>query len=669
MSWLDAVPVVLLAAVWLFVPGLLVTYGFGLRGIAAWSLAPVVVVALVATTAAVAGKLGVPWSVSLVVIVAAVVAVIVAAVLLLLRRRWPPLPADPRRVTLAAAIGMVPVVILGAITFMNGIVHPDALSQTFDSVLHYNAVRAIVDTHNASALTISTLDIPGEPGGFYPAGWHDMTSLLVMSGFGIPVSVNMISGVIAVVVWPVSCMLLVRQVVGRSAAAMAITGLVSIAFMAYPWDLLSFGVLWPNLLGMSLSPAVLALVVSVTGLARDDAIGRGRAWTLLPVAAVATGFAHPNVVFTVLALSLFPVGTAVVRRARRLRADGRGRRAVAEAALAVLIFLLVWFWSATTPIFAPVRTFYWAPIETPARAIGEVLFQSTTGYNALWPLALLVLGGIRLSRRYERLRWVVASFVLTGVLFVLAASINSPLTSNFTGFWYNDPHRLAAMLPITSVPLAVCALMYLGRWASDLAVRRGWRAEARRGDGFLAVVRSRSFAASTLVITVLLGILSGGFYTERHSHLLQNAYVVPAISPGLVLVNPAEQAFFARIKPLIPPNVMVANDPWDGSALLWALADRRVLYPHMSITTTSDQDYLARHMNQAATDPKVCLAAEHLHVGYLLVGNATFWPWDQRKKDYPGFADPGPDNPGFRLVASSGPHLRLYQLAACGNAP
>jgi hypothetical protein len=670
MSWLDAVPVALLAAGWLFVPGLLVTYGYGLRSFAAWGLAPVVTVAVVASTAVVAGKLGVSWSVSLVVIVALVVAVVVAALLFLLRRRWPAQPPDPRRVTLAGALGLVPAVLLGAVTFIHGIVHADALSQTYDAVLHYNAVAAILDTHNASSLTIGSLDIPGEPGSFYPAAWHDLTSLLVMTGgFGIPGSVNMISGVIGIVVWPVSCLLLVRQVIGRSAAGLAITGVISVAFTAYPWSLLSFGVLWPNLLGMSLAPAVLALVVSVTGLAKDDAIGRGRAWAMLPVALVATGFAHPNVVFTVIVLSLVPVGIAIGRRVLRLRAAGRLPRGLVEAAVAVVVFLAVWYWSATTPALATVRSFYWPPIETPARAVGEVLFMSTTGYSALWLLGLLVLGGLLLCRRYARLRWLVAGFAVTGLLFVIAAAINTPSTWKFTGYWYNDPYRLAAMLPITAVPIAVSALMYLGRRASEFAGARGWLTGGDEGNGLFRLVRARSFAASTLVITLLLGILTGGFYASKHVTVLGNTYTLPGSQKALEMVDPAEQAFFAAIKTNIPPDEMVANNPWDGSALLWALADRRVLFPHLDMTTTPDQQYLAKHLNKAATDPKVCQAANRLHVGFLLIGDSKFWPWDGRSKLYPGLNDPGPNNPSFQLVASSGRHLKLYQLTACGRVP
>jgi hypothetical protein len=64
----------------------------------------------------------------------------------------------------------------------------------------------------------------------------------------------------------------------------------------------------------------------------------------------------------------------------------------------------------------------------------------------------------------------------------------------------------------------------------------------------------------------------------------------------------------------------VAGNPWDGSALLWALDDRKTVFVHLDIATTADQDYLAAHLIDAATDPKVCAAGERLNVGYLVIG-------------------------------------------------
>jgi hypothetical protein len=683
MSWLDAVPAVLLSAVWLFVPGLFITYALGLRSFAAWGLAPVMTVALAATTAVVAQKVGVRWSIGLIVIVSLVIAVLVGVVSLALRRKAPPMPADPRRVTLAAAIGLVPALILGAISLVRGIIRPDALSQTYDAVLHYNAVAAILDTGRASSLTMGNLDVPGDPNTFYPGAWHDLTSLVALSGgFSIPLSVNMISWVIGVVVWPVGCMLLVRQVIGRSAVGLAITGVVSVAFSAFPWGLLSFGVLWPNLLGLAITPAILALVISITGLAREDPIGKGRAWLMLPVALVAAGFAHPNSIFGVIALSIFPVFISVGSRALRLRAEGKTWEGVTEFVVALVVFLAFWRWASVTPVFAGVRQFFWAPFATPAQAVGEVLFQSNNRYNALWFLALVTLGGLLLCRRNAPLRWVAGGFAVSGFLYVMAAAFNRPDTQKFTGFWYNDSHRLAAMLPVTAVPLAVASLMYLGTRVAAFSEERGWLTPARDPhaetalDGTLTgtldaaprsawlALRGRSFAVSTLVVTVLLGLLTGGFYVNKHAAVLNLAYVIPSSQPSLELVNPDTEKFFEQIKKDIPPDEMVANNPWDGSALLWALADRRVLFPHLGISIPPDAKYLAQHLDDALTDPQVCQIANKLHVGYLYIGDNTFWPWDKRTKTYPGFADPG-SSKAFQLIASSGPELKLYQLTAC----
>jgi hypothetical protein len=676
MSWLAAVPVALLCVVWLFLPGLLVTYGIGLRSLAAWGLAPVVTIAIVATTAVVAAKAGAAWSVSLVVVVALVVAVVATAVALLLRRRAPFQRPDVRRVKVAAGVGLIPAVLVGAVTVVHGFLHPDALSQSYDAVFHYNAVALILDSRNASSLTMGSLGIPGEPGIFYPAAWHDLTSLVVLTGgHGIPVSVTMISAVIAIVVWPVSCLLLVRQVVGRSAAGMAITGVLSVAFTAFPWDLLSFGVLWPNLLGMSIAPAVLALIISITGLAKDDAIGRGRAWVLLPIALIGAGFAHPNVLFSLMVLALFPIAVAFARRAIRWRAQGRTVRGVVECVVALVIFLAVWEWAATTPAIATVRTFYWAPFDTPAAAVGEVLLNATTRYDALWLLSVVVLIGIVLSRRFAGLRWLVAGFVLSGFLYMLTAALNRPGTQWFTGYWYNDPHRLAAMLPITAIPLAVVAIMWLGQRVTAVLARRGWAVPNpdgvlidtldRRNGRAVAFLRTRTFAVSTVVIALVLGALTGGFYEHQHVVAVASRYIRPLSVKALRLVDPAEQAFFAHIKKEIPVDAVVADNPWDGSALLWALADRHVLFPHLGIVTTKTQRYLANELDDALTDPMVCRAANQLHVDYLLIGDAKFWPWDLRNEKYPGFADPG-TSPAFHLVDSAGA-LKLYRLVACGK--
>lgn len=645
MTWFACVPVAGTSVVWLLLPGLLVTYGFGLRGVAAWSTAPIVTIAELSALAVFAARLGRPWSVPLVVLGCAALAAVTAVVGFALRRRAPARVTDPRSVTVAAVLGLVPAVLLGAVTIARGFGRPDGLSETFDAVFHYNAVAYIVDTRQASSLTIGTLGTPGLPGTFYPAAWHDLTSLVVLSTrASIPVAANMVSAMVAIVAWPLSCLLLVRQLAGRSAAAMAVTGVLAIGFNAFPWGLLSWGVLWPNLLGMSIAPAGLAIVLSACGLAREDAIGRGRAWLLLPVLALAATLAHPNVVFSLVVLAVFPVGTAVLRRALRLRRAGRTLRGVAEVLATVAVLAAGWWWAATTPALAPVRTFYWPPIATPRHALRQVLVNSTNYHPSLWLLSALVLLGCLPCLRRAELRWLVAGQVLSGGCYVLTAAVNRPATQAITGYWYNDSNRLAAMIPITAVPLAVAAVLLLAT-----VIRR--------------VLPAGSPTAIAVGLVVVFLAVTGGGYLRSHQAVLAEFYTYPLTHPDVRLVDAAERDFFARTRARIPADAVVADDPWDGSALLWALADRRTLFPHLGIATSAEQNYLAAHLADAATDPAVCPAARALHVGFLLVGNGTFWPTFPPRNAYSGLADPGA-RPGFQLLDADGP-MKLYRLTAC----
>jgi hypothetical protein len=655
VTWIEATPIALVGAAWLLLPGVATTYALGLRGVAAWALAPLVTVATVAATAVLAGKLGISWSVGVQIAVSAAVAVLVGSAAFALRGRFAATrEPDPRVVNLAVAGGLVPAVVLGGVAVVRGFGRAENLSQTYDALFHYNAVAMILDTHDGSSLALGGLGSPDGSSSFYPAAWHDLAALLVTTtGTTIPVAANMLVAMIAIVVWPLSCLLLARQIFGRSPVALAITGLLSIGFTAFPWGLLGFGVLWPNALGLAIAPAALAVILSLTGMARDDALGRGRAWLLLPVAVIAAVLAHPNVLFSLVLLSLFPVGARLVKRAWRLHRDGHTWRGVGEVVAVLVALGVAWYWTATTsnPAFAGVRSMYWPPFETPSMAVGEIVLNATNGRNALWLLSAVVLVGVVASLRVFEQRWLVAGHVASGFLYLLTASINRPDTQKFTGYWYNDSFRLAAMLPITGVPLAVAGILFITTRIADSAAAR----DRMAGSRWVSVT------GIAVGLVVLVAGLTKGMYVPDRTARFASEYQSPP--PGETLADGRLQAFFARVRNEIPEGSVVANNPWDGSGLLWALADRKTLFPHFSVPTNADQTYLSLHLDTAATDPKVCQAVNRLHVGFLLIGNVRFRPSDPRALDYPGLVDPYSTD-GFELVAADS-KIKLYRITAC----
>jgi hypothetical protein len=624
MNWVDVAPIVLVTVAWLWLPGLPVTLSLGLRGIAAVATAPLVSIAVVATTAVLAELAGVGWSP----LVPLTVSAVLGVVGFLLRRRA--FASDPRRLTAVAAVGLLPAVLLATVSVMRAVGPPDSLSQVFDTPFHYNALAYIRDTQHASSLTIGSLGNPDLPGVFYPAAWHDFGSLVMMStGTSIPIAANVLCAVVTVLLWPLSCLLLVRQLFGRNTAALAITGVLSIAFPAFPWDLFGWGVLWPNLFGMALAPAAFALVLTVTGWVRDDAIGTRCAWVLLAVAVVAAGFAHPNVLFSLVALSLFPVGARLFLRARQ------GGRGVVECVVFAVVVIGGWLWSATSPVFAAARNWDWRAFETPANAVGEVLLNATNRREALWLLSAVVIVGMCTVKRFPAMRRVLAAHAVTALLYVLAAGLNRPDTRLFTGYWYNDSHRLAAMLPTTAVPLAVAGILFL---ATGIKIKQ-----------------------SAIVLTSLLVVATGGLHPADRELRIRVTY--PRTEEHK-LVTDDMRDFYARIADQIPEDGRVIGNPFDGSVLLWALTDREVLFPHFLVANSPGQAYLGRHLEDAATDPRVCRELDRYAVEYILIGKNEA---DTVQGRYGGilgvtYAD------GFDLVDREG-ETRLYRITACDRHP
>jgi hypothetical protein len=635
-AWGAAGPALAVAAAWFVLPGLLVAYAAGLRGITAWGCAPLVSTGSVAVAAVLAGLLGIGWSAGVAVVPALMLAAVAAAVTRLHR---PPDP-DGRRVGLAATGGLIVGGLLALAAVVAGTDTPAALSQTYDAVFHYNSVARILAEGDASSLTAGTLTAPGAATAFYPAAWHDMVSLVVVgSGASIPVATSAVVAVVAALVWPLGCSVLVRQVCGPSGTAVAVAPVVAAGFTAFPWMLMTFGVLWPNLLGMALVPAGLAAVVAVSGLG-SGSLTPWRAAAVLAVAVVALGLAHPNTLFSLAALAVAPLGWWFARRVRAWVRAGRRMLAVGVAAVVAVGAGGAAVFASTSPLLDGVRDFDWPAYETPPQAVGEVLTMATNLRDAAWTVAALVLVGLVVAWRTPDRRWLVPAHAVSAVLFVLAASLDTPLSAAATGFWYNDSHRLAAMLPITGVPLAVLAITAIGS----------------------ALPRVRAGVAA-LLVTAAVVVASSGMYAREHAELVDDNY--PAPTQQHRLLSPEEQSFYARIGPLIEPDAVVAQNPWSGSALLWALTGREVLFPHLGGEWTTDQRYLAAHLREVSTDPRVCAAAERLRVRYLLVGVNDFLPQDVRTRGYPGLV---PSPTGFLRVAADDSGNALYALTGCGTA-
>ncbi|MET9628548.1 DUF6541 family protein [Lentzea sp. NPDC006480] len=648
MTWLAALPTLVLCGALLVVPGFLITYLIGLRRLAAVAMAPVIVVGVVALTAIVAPLLGFRWSPMLMLVVFAGLTLLLAAIVFPLRHRLPdPAPADGWRVTVAALVGIVAAVVFGMLTVIRAIIDPDQLIVSSDSPFHYNALVNILNSGNASTFAIDTLGVPDRVQGFYPGGWHGLGSLLVMiSGVSVPAAANILSVTIALVIWPLGCMLLMRQLAGPSPMAVGVAGLLSVAFGAFPWELLGWGVLWPNLLGLSLVPAAMAALMSMINLAKDDVIGRGRAWMLAPVILACVGISHPNAFISLLAVAVPAIVLSLVLSATKHYRAGNKKLAYALGSMIVLAAPAYWLIVTQSSLFKGVMEADSKPFEPPAHAVGEALTGATNGGAVDWLLATLLIVGIFSCFRQRNRRWLVASHAVSCGIYVLAAGVEGVNRRMFTGFWYTDSHRIAAMIPITGIPITVFGTIAIATLIRVL-LRKESLQQFRAATNFSAL-------AVVPVIAILLVFSTNNLNIQSNSERVAVAY--PPVNPKL---SKEEQALFSRIDSLTEPGTIIAQEPSNGSTAVMALTRRQVLFPQLNLgRMTEDQSYLSDHLNDPS-DPKVCEIANRINVRYLLAADGVKGNyWD-------GFDYPAP-SAGFELLDQAG-KFRLYRVTPCVN--
>ena len=266
---------------------------------------------------------------------------------------------------------------------------------------------------------------------------------------------------VASVVWTVACVFLARVLFGRAPFHALLVGGLSAAFGAFPALLLWFGVLYPNLLAVSLLPIALALLTALVQ--RRSMLGMRPIALALTAAWIVGGItlAHPNALFSLFVLTIPLVVYAIVLVVRRASPERRIRVAVISAVAAITLFAVEAF------AFTRAKTMdnAWLPSRSFPAAVREALTNGPVDLSIAWVVSALVLIGAVVACWRPRLRWAVAAYLLSVLLYAVAIAWPAgPLRTAITGVWYNDSYRLAALLPILAVPLAAFGAVSVARW-------------------------------------------------------------------------------------------------------------------------------------------------------------------------------------------------------------
>ncbi len=623
----------------------------------------------------------------------------------------PPLPkgCNARLLTIGCVVGyaLVSAVIAGCF-FLGNIAAPDAIMPYFDNGHHLARIRLLADSGEwntfASFLYGSQETYaPFTDVKFYPSAWFWLGAVAV-NGFGVsaPLAENAAIFLTMACIMPWSTLLLARTIFAEHPRVIVAGALFILAFTAFPWRILSFGPLYPNLFSWSLSPAVAALFIRLTapGCRR---LGRALAAGLFIMGLAALVVAQPNGLFT-MAVFLIPYVvwrvSAIPTLFTQPGALQIGLRILFGLIGAIFIALFWWFLHGL-PFMDGVVNYLWPSYYSFVDAIksmGLLFFDINLLQTRQWALALLVVAGAITTLVWRRYLWVTLAYGLIALIYVVDVVMEGPLKSLLAGFWYTDPRRIAATA--VGVATLLAALGFAGFWELICwALAKAFGLGERRGSGkeHVATLRAKLsgvqeessderkgyrvlgsapsvgvfviLAALTLVTTFSPTQLNGeeGPFGVYGSFLQGDT---AGTKNGSNYDN-EERAFMKEVADLVDGESVIVNIAPDGSAFAYGDTGLPLLYREFmgydGEHETEDGRLIRHELATIASNEEVQRAVEDAGARYVLMldqgrpADGTMYDLGYLPERWAGIEAISEDTPGFKLLLSDG-DMRLYEI-------
>lgn len=697
-----AVPILVMSLM-LFVPGYLALRCLGARRTLRLCCAPVITIALVSVLGQLFAFAGITASPANTLAPLVAVPALCLVTLVALRKRS--LPAWPRTrdawvevavPALFALIGMA----AGANLLLQRLPEASSILQCYDVTQHLNAIRAIADSGRFTSVGVgyymSAADAAIDPVGFtqfYPSAWHVSCALFVqLTGASVPVAINVSMYVFSSLVFPLGVAAFLSQALAHSRRTRLAGAIVACAFVSFPWVLLIFGPLYPNLAALACVPAAMALFVRVF---ERCASRSARALAVVAFLASCAGLVlmHPNAIFTAVII-LAPWCVHAILAWGRQEGLTRKRR-TAFACGFVLFCVLVWVGCYKSPFFSDIVNHVWPAFASPVQELVNILTQTYTFYffyeiAAQVLLGILVIVGLVRAAYDERTRWMAVSYGLACLAcFVCATNIGGPLVHLLGGFWYTDAVRLAAVAVLAGIPLAAIGLTWVIETLCDVLRRYNKRLGRATHPRLVAVAVVVGF----LVLNFLPSFDWPGahvtFDPVKRAEMVakgtddQNRTVHTTFGDYRAVFNenylynaplsPEEETFLERVRERIGSDELVLNNPMDGSFLAYGAHNVRVYYRdftkfHNEGLDNDTSKAIRLHLREYATDPDVQAAVKAVGARYVLVlsevgseGSFVNLRRDFMTDEFEGISSITDETPGFTLLERSG-DLALYEI-------
>lgn len=700
-TWTDVYLSAALCVGVLTIPGALVALAARTRAVLVVTLAVPLSVTIVAATSVVAPRLGLDWGIGTLAVLT-LAALGVAAplgILRTLRQRAASAhvatPGNDDTLHWRGNWWVLPVALLISAAIhlyrlTTAIGHPNAVSQTYDSPFHHNLVARFLENHNASFMN-GNLTTYGTQRGFYPALWHQITSLTAQASTTSDTAEAMNATLIAVtaVIWPLSVAMLVGMLL-RSWNAAAVGALVAFASFQMPNLFTYFGVLYPNLLAYSIICFYLAAGVNLLFPGNHSQ----PLWTfiLTTVSMLGLAIAHPSgfISFVLLSFPLVVVGAWSVGSRTQLP-RGATKRTLAWISVGGVLVLYTALNALTMRVgsLAHMRTNeeYWPPIGSPVVAVIQAF--SLKADRSLWEGGIIpsLIGGIVIigmfyALRSRRTAWLPFAHLIAVGLYLASFSLDGPWRPYIVGLWYSDIRRFAALLGVTAIPLLALGTYGIAHYLWNhlnsridnpklpILTRHRQVCSLTRKQAHTPTADnapSLRIIAIVSALVFLLGQLSGTVrtsYLEIRSHMAFDT--AEQANLGMLSVDEAE--LMQRMEQHVPQGSEVIGNPWNGSVFAPAFGHVRFTFPHLAPVADPEGAYVARHLNEAPTNPLVCHIIKKRSITHVLdFGQDYLWggDWNKSHLNSPGIY--ALEETGTARIVDQEGRAKLMEITACSG--
>ena len=565
-------------------------------------------------------------------------------------------------VQLGMVLGVLVATVTSVVVYVSSLGSPDSFIQYYDNSFHLSRVHEFAQTGNYSSLSSV----------FYPSAWH-LVAALAESTVGItsPVAQHVANLAFIVAVYPLGMVALMGVLFPDKPRLIWLSGLFCLAIAFWPWRIMLFGPLYPNLASLCMMPAECAIFISLF----KPLMGEDRKPKILLFVAggMALGFAQPNGIFSA-GVFLIPF---CLYRTRRLAKEmlGGGKRATLLSVLVelgvALLFAAIWFGLTQVPALHD-TVYYNRP---KAMRLTEALYWcfdfSYVMFRPQFVMELSVIFGALAFLVDPQRRWMVASFFAASCIFIVAAAVGAEWKYLISGFWYSDYYRIAAMASIFAVPLVCSGMSVVVDVSKWFVCFIGEKVRVASGAGRVASAFSAAAIAVLCIFNYVAFDYIDWYWRSYGFDAVKCEFVDAYQNDASHILDSSERNFLKQVKTIVGDST-VANICYDGSGFAYATDDINVLSNLFGMELSDDGELVKRRLNRYVEMPEVKAAAERLNVKYVLQLDCgaingsfsfggTYNTMTYTKSEWVGISLVDEDTPGFELVLSEG-DMRLYRL-------